>query len=298
MKEKMNNKNLHKAKKEKNDEFYTKYKDIEDELVNYKEQLKDKVIYCNCDDPRFSNFFLYFKNNFKDLQLKKLITSNYEKDGTSFKTETDENGTIKTFLKEDGDFRSDECIELLKESDVIITNPPFSLFREYIEQLENHNKKYLIIGNLNAVTYKKTFKLIKDNKLWIGVSPRGFDFIMQDGTKKNVNSCWFTNIKHKKRNEKLTLYKKYNEIDYLKYENYNAINIDKVKDIPIDYYEEMGVPVTFLEKFNSKQFKIIGTTDRGGDGFIDHLYIEHKRRDAAVINGKGLYKRIIIKRII
>lgn len=296
MKEKMNNKNLHKAKKEKNDEFYTQYKDIEDELVNYKEQLKDKVIYCNCDDPRFSNFFLYFKNNFKDLQLKKLITSHYEKDGTSFKTETDENGTIKTFLKEDGDFRSDECIELLKESDVIITNPPFSLFREYIKQLENHNKKYLIIGNLNAVTYKETFKLIKENKLWLGINNIK-EFIGSDGViKKFGNINWYTNLQVNNKRS-IVLKNKYNEIDYLKYENYNAINIDKVKDIPIDYYEEMGVPVTFLEKFNSKQFKIIGMTGRGRDSFIDHLYIEHKRRDAAVINGKGLYIRIIIKRI-
>lgn len=304
---KSSNSNLSKAKKEKNDEFYTQLTDIEKELRHYKQHFKDKVVYCNCDDPEWSNFWIYFSRNFEHLGLKKLISTHFEKDKPSYKLEiqrdinkdnkVDHLDTIKTVLRQNGDFRSDECIELLKAADIVITNPPFSLFRQYIEVLEEHNKKYLIVGNMNAITYKETFKLIKDNKLWLGINNLK-EFKGSDGViKKFGNINWYTNLTHKKRNEEIILYKKYNEIDYIKYENYEAIEVSKVVNIPESYYGVMGVPITFLEKFNPEQFKIIGTSDRGGDGFIDHLYIEHKRRDAAVINGKGLYKRIFIQKI-
>lgn len=228
----MGNKNLRKARKEKKDEFYTQMTDIEKELKHYKDQLKGKIIFCNCDDPECSNFWKYFELNFHNLGLKKLVATHYDEEKPTYKLEYDGQQIIKTNLKQNGDFRSPEAVEILKQSDVVITNPPFSLFREYIAQLIEYNKQFLVIGNYNAVTYKEIFPLIKENKLWLGMSPRGMNFKTPDGGLKNVNAAWFTNLDVKKRHERLILYKKYTPEEYPKYDNYDAINVDKVTEIP------------------------------------------------------------------
>ncbi|MDF2880239.1 MAG: adenine-specific methyltransferase [Clostridiaceae bacterium] len=282
----MKNNNLKNAKKEKNDEFYTQLSDIEKELKHYKEQLKDKNVFCNCDDPEYSNFWNYFKLNFEHLGLKTLIATHYEKVKPSYKLEFDGKDTIKTDLKQNGDFRSPESVEILKQSDIIITNPPFSLFREYIGQLIEYDKKFLIIGNNNSITYKEVFSLIKENKIWLGYSPRSMKFKMPDNTFKDVNACWFTNLDTTKRHEKLILYKTYNEHDYPKYDNYDAINVNKVSAIPCDYNSVIGVPITFMDKYNPKQFEIIGQTGVDIDLTKGRPYI----------NGKRMYARILIKR--
>ena len=289
------NKNLHSAKKEKNDEFYTLYEDVEKEVEEYKDQLKDKIIFCNCDDPESSNFWKYLSNNFIYYGLKKLISSHYDPNGNSYKLEIsrdiNEDGNIdkldtqKTTFKGNGDFRSDECIEILKECDIVVTNPPFSLFREYIAQLMAYDKKFLVIGGYNAITYKEVFGFIKENKLWLGVSPRSMNFKKSDGSIDVVNASWFTNLDNRKRHIDLirdVLYKKYNEVDYPKYDNYDAINIDKVANIPVDYFGYMGVPITYLSNHNPEQFEIVRF--RKGDDEKD-----------LVINGKSPYFRIIIK---
>ena len=212
MSTKPTNSNLHKAKKEKNDEFYTQLSDIERELGNYKGHFKGKVVFCNCDDPEESNFWNYFALNFEFLGIKKLISTHYEDDKPSYKLELiadiNKDGkinkldTIKTPLIQNGDFRSPECIEILKEADIVVTNPPFSLFREYVAQLMEYEKKFLIIGNMNAITYKDIFNLVRTNKLWLGVSPRNMYFeTTTPGEFVSVNACWFTNLHHKKRNE-------------------------------------------------------------------------------------------------
>jgi hypothetical protein len=302
------NKNLHKAKKDKNDEFYTQLSDIEKEISYYKEHLRGKVVFLNCDDPEESMFWNYFALNFEFFGLKKLVSTHFESVIPSYKLELvyDINNdgkinkldTIKTPLKQNGDFRSQESIEILKECDIVITNPPFSLFREYIAQLIEYDKKFIVLGNMNAITYKEIFKLIKDNKLWLGVtSPK--IFTQPDKTIKEFgNIMWFTNLQHQKRNEEIILYKTYygNESGYTKYDNYDAIEVSKVKDIPIDYDGLMGVPITFLDKFNPNQFEIIWTTDRGGDGMLEDYKKKHDRFDSPVVNGKGIYKRIIIKK--
>tara|TARA_B100000902_G_scaffold387181_1_gene430890 strand:+ start:517 stop:1569 length:1053 start_codon:yes stop_codon:yes gene_type:complete len=288
----MSNKNLHKAKANKKDEFYTQLSDIERELKHYKKHFKNKVVYCNCDDPRVSNFFHYFSNNFEKLGLKKLITTCYknqkidlfsqhdseqaiyleytgDKNGNNM-ADTNEIG-IKS-LKGDGDFRSSECIELLKEADIVVTNPPFSLFREYLSQLIEYNKKFIIVGHQNAITYKDVFTLIKENKIWLGYGFKGgaAHFINnhyqdyatagdhKEGMIRVSGVVWFTNLDINKRHENMILYKKYASEEYPVYDNYNAINVDKTKDIPIDYYGHMGVPITYLNKYNPEQFQIIG----------------------------------------
>lgn len=287
------NKFLHKANKSKNDEFYTQLSDIEKEMRHYKMQFKDKVVFCNCDDPRVSNFFHYFSYNFEQLGLKKLIATCYKNQNMDLFSENkseqaiyleytgDKNGDnipnpeeigIKN-LKGDGDFRSKECIELLKEADIIVTNPPFSLFREYIAQLFEYDKNFIIIGHQNAITYKEIFKLIRDNKMWLGY---GFNRNMahfinkhyedyasdadhKEGMIRVSGVVWYTNMETKKRHEDLILYKTFkgNENDYPKYENYDAINVDKTKDIPMDYEGVIGVPITFIDKYNPDQFEII-----------------------------------------
>jgi len=287
------NKNLNKASKAKNDEFYTQLSDIERELGNYKKQLKNKIIFCNCDDPKESHFWKYFELNFDFLELKKLISTHFEKNKPSYKLEIvrDKNEKmqkpIKIKLKQNGDFRSPECIKLLKEADIVITNPPFSLFREYVAQLIQYKKKFVIIGNQNAITYKEIFKLIKNNKIWLGyTSPK--EFLQPDGSiKKFGNITWFTNVEVKKRHEDLILYKKYNSKEYSKYDNCDAINVDKTKNIPIDYEGAMGVPITFLDKYNPKQFEILGNEY--------DLKIEKGR---GYVKGKRMYSRIFIKKII
>jgi len=271
------NKSLGKAKDAKNDEFYTRYDDIQAELNFYKDQLKGKVIYCNCDDPAESAFTDFFKLNFDYLGIKKLICTRYQKSNlftyadpvrrSGYRLEItaknkNDKKPVKINLKGDGDFRSSECIEFLKEADIIITNPPFSLFREYVDQLIKHNKKFLIIGNDNSRTYKEIFKLIKEDKFWCGHT-KVKEFGQPDGTfKKFGNVGWYTNLDVKKRHEELILYKTYKgkKKDYPKYANYDAIEVSRLKDIPMDYDGAIGVPVTFLDKYNPEQFEIIGSS--------------------------------------
>ncbi len=286
----MNN-HMNKAKKAKNDELYTLIKDIEKELSHYKDQFKDKIVYCNCDNPNFSNFWKYFKDNFNELKLKKLIATyfvrehgkykllnNSKEDIYSYKWEInkDNKEIIKTKLFGNGDFRSKECIEILEEIDIVCTNPPFSLFREYVDLLVKYDKKFLIIGCYNAVTYKNIFKLIKDNRLWLGYQYIK-EFLQIDGTIKNFgNIHWFTNLNVKEHHKSLELTKSYytNPDYYPKYDNYNAINIDKIKDIPYDYNEDMGVPISFLDYYNPKQFKIIALGIVGSIEFTSNRKME------------------------
>ena len=268
---KAKNTNLNKAKTAKNDEFYTQLSDIEKELGHYKDHFKDKIVFCNCDDPEESNFWFYFAQNFQFLGLKKLISTHYETDKPSYKLEIvkDVNAdgkinnldVIKTPLIQNGDFRSNECIELLKECDIVVTNPPFSLFREFVAQLVTYDKQFLIIGSQNAITYKETFELIKNNKVWVGYTfPKEFKQ-PDDSFKKFGNICWFTNIDVKKRHEDLVLYRKYIPDQYPKYDNYDAINVDKTVDIPMDYAGVMGVPISFMDKYNPEQFEILGAEE-------------------------------------
>ena len=307
-----------KAKKSKCDEFYTQLSDIERELQYYKEHFNGKVVYCNCDDPQTSNFFKYFYLNFKELKLKKLIASCYKEQVIDlFTTETNSNGFFYeytgdngekptssniVYFRGDGDFRSQESIRLLQQSDIVVTNPPFSLFREYVAQLIKYDKKFLIIGNINAITYKEIFKLIKENKAWLGINlGRGISgFIVPEhydlyGTEVRIddlgnrivspNNClWLTNLETFQRHENILLTKKYigHESEYPKYDNCNGINVNKTQDIPSDYAGLMGVPITFLHKFNPNQFEIIKF--RKGDDDKD-----------LSINGKCPYFRILIK---
>ena len=301
------NSNLHQAKRAKNDEFYTQLTDIEKEMVHYRPHFKGKVIFCNCDDARESNFFKYFANNFELLGIRKLITTGYKENGHGvvLEYEGDKNGNLivdpseikVTELKGNGDFRSDECIEYLRQADIVVTNPPFSLFREYMALLFRYDKEFIVIGNQNAITYKEIFPYIKENKLWLG-NNYVKEFRQPDGEiKKFGNILWYTNIPHGKRSLPLDFYKTYNDKDFPKYDNYDAIEVSKVSDIPMDYYGVMGVPITFLDKYCPAQFEIVGTTDRGGDGFIDNLKIPNAERyDAPTVSGNGKYKRILIRR--
>lgn len=283
---------LNEAKANKKDEFYTQLSDIENELRHYKKHFKDKVVLCNCDDPRISNFFHYFSYNFEKLGLKKLITTCYKNQDADLFTQNDSESAIYLEytgdkngnnipnpdeigikeLKGDGDFRSKECIELLKQADIVVTNPPFSLFREYVAQLVEYDKKFIIVGHQNAIKYKEIFPLIRDNKLWLGFGFKGGaghfinkhyeDYATATDRKEGMIRVsgvhWFTNLDIKKRHEDLILYKKYSSEEYPKYENFDAINVDVTKDIPCDYKGLMGVPITFMDKYNPEQFEIIG----------------------------------------
>lgn len=260
------NDNLHKAKDAKNDEFYTRIEDVAEELRHYKKHFAGKVVFCNCDDPTWSAFWRYFHLNFAELGLKKLISTHYDRTEPTSKMEYeggDDNDVevgVKTPLEGNGDFRSKECLDLLDESDIVVTNPPFSLFREYVGTLMQHGKKFLIIGNKNAITYKEFFPLLKENKVWIGYSsPSEFD--TPNGITKKINGLtrWFTNLDIQKRHEKLILWKHFTPEEYPAYLNVdNAINVDSVDNIPFDYYGIIGVPITFLSKYNPDQFEIIG----------------------------------------
>ena len=278
-----NNGNLHKAKAAKNDEFYTRLEDIEKELKHYTEHFKGKVVYCNCDDANRSNFFKYFSTNFQKLGLKKLITSGLKDNGTG--VVAIQKGDDIDIYDGNGDFRWEECVEFLKEADIVVTNPPFSLFREYVAQLMQYGKKFLIIGSMNAITYKEIFPYIKNNELWLGITSVK-DFIQPNGEiKKFGNICWFTNLEHKKRNEELILYKSYNPTEYPKFENYDAIEVSKVAEIPMDYDGVCAVPISFLDKYCPNQFRIVKFR-KGDDG-----------KDLSV-NGKCPYFRILIQKII
>ena len=269
-----NNRNMHSAKRAKNDEFYTQLTDIENELQYYKQHFKNKIVLCNCNDAVHGDFKKYFMTHFNELGLKQLITTAYEEGYAEF---YDGTSTIKKHFNGKGDFHSEEMIELLKTSDIVVTNPPFSLFREYVAQLMEYDKKFLIIGNLNAITYKEIFPLIKENKILLGVStngssrwfkvpndyehkPNAAGFKEVDGEKFCcINAImWYTNIDHQKRHQPIDLYKHYSEEEFPKYDNYNAINVDKVTDIPLDYDGVMGVPITFLDKYCPTQFEIVG----------------------------------------
>ena len=292
------NSNLNKAIKNRNDEFYTKFEDIDKEVSRYKEQLIGKVVYCNCDDIKESNFAEYFILNFKLLKLKKLYITHYsENQALLFEKTID--GHSKTILKGNGDFRSEECIDILKKSDIIITNPPFSLFREFIDCILNNSKKFLVIGSENAISYKETFKMIKNNKLWLGYF-RPKEFLQPNGNiKKFGNICWFTNLKTTKRNDFLKICLSYDDSKHQMYENYKAINVNRLKEIPKDYDGVMGVPITFVDKYNPKQFEIIGSDYDVKMGKLDFLKKEEwtGKFDRGYVNGKRLYARIFIKYI-
>lgn len=346
----MARKDLAQAKDAKKDEFYTQLSDIEKELVHYREYFRDKVVFCNCDDPYESNFFKYFALNFNALGLKKLIATCYdgspiaqqelplfpeaetEPKRKAYKVEISEvpdldgNGTadltdvqlllkssdnnVKAELKSNGSFDSPESIELLKEADIVVTNPPFSLFREFLALLDKYNKQFIIIGNTNALKYKLTFKMFQEDKIRTGYTNFnvGMYFQVPDSWEKFHHiengkkmarvstSCWFTNLPVSKHNEELILIKHYTPEEYPKYDNYDAINVNTYTDIPCDFDGAMGVPITFLDKYNPKQFEIIWTTDRGGDGYLEEFKKPWDRYDAPVLNGKGLYTRILIRK--
>lgn len=347
----MANKNLNKAKEAKKDEFYTQLDDINNELKHYREHFRGKTVLCNCDDPRVSNFFTYFAYNFEFLGLKKLITTCYKNQDMDLFSQNqsdkavylvyegdkngdhipnaDEIGVMP--LKGDGDFRSKECIELLKEADIVVTNPPFSLFREYVAQLIEYDKKFLIIGNVNAVKYKELFPLIMNNKIWLGASIHSGDrkFWVPNDYELNAAGCgidktgrkyirvkgvrWFTNLDYKERHENLILYKHYTPEEYPKFENFDAININRTEDIPCDYNGVMGVPITFMDKYNPEQFEILGVgiAGLGLAAGVKPYKPEHKKYrkevqkrgavdgDLYMMNGDEVivpYSRILIRR--
>ena len=348
----MANKRLNAAKSAKKDEFYTQLADIERELQHYWQHFRGKTVLCNCDDPYESNFFKYFALRFNQLGLKKLICTCYngspvqgneliirfeefdeEPKKVAYKVEITEvcdmNGDgavdlsdVRYLLQNDknvlsilqtGDFRSGECIELLKEADIVVTNPPFSLFREFIGQLMKYQKSFLIIGNVNAITYKEIFPLIKTNKLWLGPSITSGDrkLNVPDDYSLNAAGCgidengrkfirvkgvrWFTNLDHQKRHEELDLVCHYSLEEYPKYDNYDAIEVSKTANIPFDYDGVMGVPITFLDKYNPSQFEIIGATESEGKGFSNGLWTGTNSVTQPLVNDEKKYKRIFIK---
>ena len=356
-----NNTNLNAAGIAKEDEFYTKLEDIEKELFRYAEYFRGKVVFCNCDDPYESNFFKYFALKFNELGLKKLIATCYdgspfagqqlnlfdllektEDNRKAFKIEVTEvddiNGdgavdlfdvqtllknkkNVLTKLKENGDFRSEECIELLKQADIVCTNPPFSLFRQYIAQLMEYKKDFLILGNQNNITYKEVFPLIQNNKLWLGYHSGSQEFFVPDDfVKNNVyvdkngrrmakfgNICWFTNLPVAKRNEEIVLWETFSPEKYHSFDNYEGINVDSVAHIPCDYYGIMGVPITFLTNYNPNQFEILGITDRqNSSGLRTKVYTKEdspkfndlNARSVIKVNGEYIakYARILIRR--
>ena len=304
----LNNRSLINAKKAKNNEFYTQLSDVEKELKHYEDFFNGKKILCNCNDDKWSAFFKYFSMNFEHLGLKQLVCVSYNENGHGKKYTYNSNMEFnETELNGNGDFSSDECVELLKDCDVVVTNPPFSLFCDFVALLQQYEKKFLIIGNSNAITYKEIFPLIKDNKMWLGVNngSKKYEIPTIDNTKKYEevdgkyyqslgNTCWFTNIPHDKRNQPLDLYEKYNAEEYPKYDNYDAINVNKVTDIPIDYDGVIGVPISFLDKYCPTQFEIVGImTGAKGNGLTNG----NDGRAKFYVNNKGVYARILIKKI-
>lgn len=296
------NTNLQNAKREKNDEFYARLRDVSEELRHYETHFRGKTILCNCNDPTWSAFWKYFHRNFERLGLKKLISTRYEKSNPTEKMEYEggDDHNVKagniTPLKGNGDFRSKECLGLLDECDIVVTNPPFSLFREYIKTLITHHKKFLIIGNMNAITYKEIFPLLKDNKIWLGYHFVK-EFYQPDGSiKKFGNVLWYTNLDIIKRHERLILRKQYASKDYPKYDNYAAINVNKVADIPVNYGGVMGVPITFLTKHCPEQFTIIGATESEGRGCSCGLWEEDSGVSQPMVHGKRIYKRLFIQK--
>lgn len=334
------NRPLHRARNAKYDEFYTQLSDIENELRHYTKHFFGKVVYCNCDDPRVSNFYHYFAHQFSRLGIKRLITTCYKNQERDLFSRHDSEKSISLeligdekrsdgrylppdpmirHLKGDGDFRSKECISLLEQADIVCTNPPFSLFREYVPQLIEYDKKFIIIGNKNAITYKEIFPLIKNNQLWVGHTSMSKDLLFDlpvdyanrlletkkiGSAYKYVNgvvkgrsqSIWFTNLDHTKRHEKLISGKSYNPDDYPRYDNYDAIDVGRVVDIPEDYDEAMGVPITFLDKYNPIQFEILNANNIRTNNHVpikEHGLIKDKD---GTVKGRAKYARIVIKR--
>ena len=330
----MANNQLSQAKKGKKDEFYTQRADIEAELRHYRGHFAGKTVLCNCDDPRMSHFFYYFVLNFHHLGLKKLITTCYKNqdpnscseniskqavylvyEGEDIGSPPDPNiaGLVHP-MQGDGDFRSPECIKFLEEADIIVTNPPFSLFREYVAQLIEYGKKFIIIGNINAVTYKEIFPLIQTNQIWLGPSIHSGDREFEVPSSYPLTAAgiriddqgrryirvkgvrWFTNLDFPQRHQALILHKKYRPEEYPHYDNYGAINVDKTADIPCDYDGVMGVPITYLDKHNPDQFEIIGATESEGRGFSAGLWDESSKVSQPLVNGERKYKRIFIRK--
>lgn len=308
----MANTSLHAAKDAKNDEFYTRLEDINKEMNYYEDKFRGKVVFCNCDDPKWSNFWKYFHLNFEYLGLKKLITTHYEPDDiqsykieyTGGNDEDFENGII-TPLTQNGDFRSDECVTLLNEADIVVTNPPFSLFREYISLLVEHNKNFLIIGNMNAIKYKELFPLLKNNVFWLGnSSPK--EFYQPDGSiKKFGNILWYTNLDHNKRHELIETTYKFSKKDELYPELYpvfdelkNVININKIAEIPMDYDGYMAVPITFLDKYNPEQFEILDMLNRYTvlDYFGVNTDVKSRHSHCCNIGGSPVFSRVVIRK--
>lgn len=315
------NSSLRTAKRVKNDEFYTRYEDIEAEVMKYRKQFKDKVVYLPCDDPaeKKTKFWSFFVNNFDAFGLKRLIATHYDEGGRAYKIWIDGDTTGDGFIDDgdalqenlegNGDFRSPECMDIMRECDIVVTNPPFSLFREFVDALMSTGKEFLIIGNQNAFTYKEIFKLIRENKIWTGHNMVK-RFFQPDGSIKEFgNVCWFTNMENSKRNEKFIFTKTYNSIDYPKYDNYDAIEVGKIVDIPSDYDGVMGVPLTFIYKYNPNDFEIIG----GFNGYKECDYengllcgrptpyikkgtVEEKIWTGPTINKIPKYYRVLIRR--
>ena len=302
---------LHKAKKNKNDEFYTSLYDIDCEMKYYKNHFNNKIIFCPCDDSKESMFIKHFKDNFRKYNLKKLIGISYNPNGRAWKYEyvLDENNNLKiieTELNGNGDFRNEESSELLKQCNIVVTNPPFSLFRQFISWIVNENKDFIILGSVNAISFKEIFPLLKDNKMWLGKSIHSGDreFRVPDSYGLNAAGCridsfgtkwirvsgirWFTNLDYKERHEPIPLCKKYNLQQYPKYDNYDAINVDVTSDIPCDYDGVIGVPITYLDKHNPEQFKIIGS--------MASTTIDEYSKGYPYINGIKKYARILIQK--
>lgn len=303
------NTNLCEARKNKNDEFYTRYDDIEAEVMKYRKQFKDKVVYLPCDDPaeKKSEFWSFFVNNFDAFGLKKLIATHYDESGKAYKIWidgdtsndgfVDDGDAVQEDLQGNGDFQSPECVTIMNECDIVCTNPPFSLFRSFVDTIMKADKKFLIIGNQNAFTYKEIFKLIKENKIWTGYNMVK-QFNQPDGSiKKFGNVCWFTNMTTVKRNEEFVFTKEYNPINYPEYENYKAIEVDRIVNIPKDYYDVMGVPITFIDKYNPNQFEILGHTSSSDKSpEVEELRTNPKYRNRGLINSKEKYDRVLIRR--
>ena len=308
-----NNSNLNKARENNNDEYYTQLCDIEKELSHYLDKFKDKVVYCNCDNPKNSKFWEYFHKHFSVLGLKRLTATFYSENAFCAEyyggNDEDINCYDTRSISGNGDFRGRECVEILKESDVVVTNPPFSLFVSFVNLLIDNHKQFLIIGNKNAITYSDFSELIVNNKIWIGYEyPAEFD--TPNGTTKSIRglSYWFTNIDIDKRHKEIELSCQYTPDKYPKYDNYDAINVNKIKEIPKDYMGIMGVPITFLKQYNPNQFEILGITKRKNDPYRIKVYTSEIGRQFYILNSspvilesgkyKPLYSRILIRRII
>lgn len=317
----MSNENLRRADRVQDDEYYTMYSTISNTIPKFRDQFKDKVVYCNCDDPTSSAFWRYFHLNFEEFGLKKLISTHYDKTDPTYKMEyeggddNDIEAGVKTPLEGNGDFRNKECLELLDEADIVASNPPFSLFSEYITTLVEHNKRFIIIGNMNAVTYKEVFPMIRNNEIWIGANEKGgsrkgnslcFEVpewyegrtINVDGIQMaQVSAWWFTNMDFKKRHDKYTFWKAFDSVEFPKYANYEVVECGDSHEFPDGYDGVVGVPISFLNGFyNPDQFEIIGMAEDNGKGYSGEAAMWDGTNPHCVVNGKNKFKRIFVRR--